>query len=60
MKENKHQIQKQQCYSLCWKLPKGTQSFVFCWQIATFLLVSKIKMTGMQLNVVYHQVHRNI
>ena len=25
MKDNEHQ-----CYSLCWKLPEGAQSFVFC------------------------------
>ena len=50
MKDNNHQTQKQQCYSLCSKLPEGALSFVFSWQIATekvnatFLLVSKIKM----------------
>ena len=52
MKDNKHQTQKQQCYSLCSKLPEGAQSFVFSWQIAaeqvnaTFLLASKIKNDG--------------
>ena len=35
MKDNKHQMYKQQCYSLCWKLSEGAQSFVFFWQIAT-------------------------
>ena len=35
MKDNKHQKQKQQCYSFCSKLSEGAQSFVFSWQIAT-------------------------
>ena len=52
-------------YSLCWKLPDRTQSFVFCSQIvaaeyinAMFLLVSKFKMTDTLLNVTYGQVQK--
>ena len=33
MKDNNHQTQKQQCYSLCSKLTEGALSFVFSWQI---------------------------
>ena len=36
MKGNKHQIcKKKLCCNLCWKLPEGAQSFVFCWKIVT-------------------------
>ena len=59
IKAGRHQIWKQRCCSLCWKLPDLTQSFVSCSQIVTdrnnamFLLVSKFKMIGMLLNVVH-------
>ena len=33
MKDGKHQKEKQQYCSLCWKLPDGVQSFVSFWEI---------------------------
>ena len=63
MKDNK---QQKWCCGLCWKLPEGAQSFVFCWQIVTewinemFLLVNTIKMLRMLFNIVHRQVHKNI
>ena len=41
MKDNKHQILKQQCYSLFWKLPEGAQSFVFFWQLRRSKLMQR-------------------